>query len=162
MSYGRPDHTDVVVVAERQESMTGELCPIVGDNGVWNPEPVDDISEEQYRLLGFDLGNRSSLDPLGELVNSYQQVGVAPGGFLQRPNHVQSPHGERPCDGDGLEGLGWEVRLPCIVLASFVGAYQLRGVSDRRWLVESLAEGVSDERPRRSMVPAGSHVQVPK
>ena len=85
--------------------MSGKLCTIVGDDGVWNPEPMDDISEEQYRLLRFDLGDRSSLDPLGELVNSYQQVGIAPGGFLQRPNHVQFPHDEWPCDGDGLEGL---------------------------------------------------------
>ena len=153
---------DVVVVVERQESMTGELCSIIGDDGVWNPEHVDNISEEQYRLLGFDLSDRSSLDPLGELVDSYQQVGIAPGGFLQRPNHVQSPYGERPCDGDGLEGLGQEVRLPRIVLTSLAGAYQLGGVGNRRWLVESLAEGVSDERLRRSMVPAGSHVQVPK
>ena len=82
MSYGRPGHTDVVVVVERQEFLASELCPIVGDDGVRNPEPVDDISEEQYRLLGFDLSDRTSLDPLGELVNSYQQVGVASGGFL--------------------------------------------------------------------------------
>ena len=71
----------MVVITERQELVAGELCPIVSDDGVWNPEPVDDISEEQYRLLGFDLSDRSSLDPLGELVNSYQQVGVAHGGF---------------------------------------------------------------------------------
>ena len=41
----------MVVVAERQELVAGELCPIVSDDGVWNPEPVDDISEEQHRLL---------------------------------------------------------------------------------------------------------------
>ena len=121
---------DVVVIAEHQELVAGELCPIVSDDGVWNSEPVDDVREEQYCLLGFDLSDRSSLDPLGELVNSYQQVGTAPEGFLQRPNHVQSPHGERPCDGDGLEGLGREVRLPCIVLTSLVGAYQLGGIDN--------------------------------
>ena len=153
---------DVVVVAERQELVAGELCPIVSDDGVWNPEPVDDISEEQHRLLGFDSIDWTSLDPLGELIDRYQQMGVAPGGLLQKPNHVEPPHGERPCDGDGLEGLGREVRLPCIVLASLAGAYQLRGVSNRRWLVESLAKGIFDERPRRCMVPIGSRVQVPK
>ena len=85
-------------------------------------------------------------------------MGIALGGFLQRPNHVQSPYGERPSDGDGLEGLGQEVRLPRIVLTSLAGAYQLGGVGNRRWLVEPLAESISDERPRCSMVPVGSRV----
>jgi hypothetical protein len=89
-------------------------------------------------------------------------MGIAPGGLLQRPNHVQPPHGEWPCNGDGLEGLGQEVGLSCIVLTSFVGAYQLGGVSDHRWPVEPLAEGISDKRPRRCMVHAGSYMQLTK
>ena len=113
----------MVVIVERQELVAGELCPVVSDDGVWNPKPVDDISEEQHRLLGFDSSNRTSLDPLGELIDCYQQMCVAPGGLLQRPDHVEPPHGKRPCNGDGLEGLGWEVRLPRVVLASFAGAY---------------------------------------
>ena len=72
MSYGRLGHTDVVVVIERQELVTVELCPVVGDDGFRNLEPVDDVREEQHRLFGFDSGNRTSLDPFGELVNSYQ------------------------------------------------------------------------------------------
>ena len=123
VSYGRPGHTDVVIIAERQELVAGELCPVVSDDGVWNPEPTDDISEEQHRLLGFDLIDRASLNPFGELIDCYQQMGVAPRGLLQRPNHVEPPHGKRPCNGDGLEGLGQEVRLPCVVLSSLTGAY---------------------------------------
>ena len=46
VSYGRPGHTDVVDVVERQELVVGELRPIVSDDGVRNPEPMDDISEE--------------------------------------------------------------------------------------------------------------------
>ena len=111
MSYGRPNHADVVVVAECQELVAGELRPIVGDDGIWNPEPVDDISEEQHRLLGFDSCDRTSLDPFGELVNSYQQVGVAPRGFLQRPNHVQPPHGEWHVM--GMVWRAWAGRCVC-------------------------------------------------
>ena len=62
--------------------MTGELCPIVGDDGVQNPEPVDDVREEQHRLLGFDLIDRASLDPFGKLIDCYQQMGEAPEGLL--------------------------------------------------------------------------------
>ena len=78
MSYGRPGHTDVAVVAECQELVAGELRPIVGDDGIWDFEPVDDIRKEQHRLLGFDLSDRTSLDPFGEFVDSYQQMGVTP------------------------------------------------------------------------------------
>ena len=82
---------DVVVVVERQELVAGELCPVVSDDGVWDTEPVDDISEEQHRLFGFDSGNRMSLDPFGELVNSYQQVGVAPGGLFIEAQPCPAP-----------------------------------------------------------------------
>ena len=114
---------DVVVVAERQELVAGELRPIVGDDGIWDSEPVDDIRKEQHCLLGFDLGDWTSLDPFGEFVDGYEHMGIAPGCLLQRPNHVQPPHGEWPCDRDGLEGLGREVRLSSVVLASFARAY---------------------------------------
>ena len=72
----------MVVIAECQEFLAGELRPVVGDDGVRNPEPVDDVREEQHRLLGFDLIDRASLDPFGELIDRYQQMGVAPGGLL--------------------------------------------------------------------------------
>ena len=71
-----------MVIAERQEFVAGELRPIVGDDGVRNPEPVGDIGEEQHRLLGFDSVDRTSLDPLGELIDCYQRMGVALGGLL--------------------------------------------------------------------------------
>ena len=82
MSHGRLGHMDVVVIVEHQEFVAGGLRPIVGDDGVWNPEPMDDISEEQHRLLGFDWSDRTRLDPLGELVDRYQQMSIALGGLL--------------------------------------------------------------------------------
>jgi hypothetical protein len=33
-----------------------------------HPEPVDYVGEKLHGLLEFDLGDGSSLDPLGELV----------------------------------------------------------------------------------------------
>ena len=46
VSYGRLGHPDVVVIVECQEFLAGELCSVVGDDGVQNPEPMDDVSEE--------------------------------------------------------------------------------------------------------------------
>jgi hypothetical protein len=60
---------DMVFIVELQEFSTDELCAIVGDDGIRNPEVVDDIREEQHRLLGLDFGDGASLDPLGELVH---------------------------------------------------------------------------------------------
>jgi hypothetical protein len=40
-----------VVVAELQELSAGELRAVVGDDGVWDFKPVDDVSEERHDLL---------------------------------------------------------------------------------------------------------------
>jgi len=62
-------NTDVVVIAQLEEFLPRELCAIVGYDGVWDLESVDDVREEQHGLLGFDHGDRLSLYPLRELVH---------------------------------------------------------------------------------------------
>jgi hypothetical protein len=59
----------MVVITKCQELFAGELCPVVGDDGAGDPKSVDNVSEEQHRLLGFDSVERTSLDPFGELVD---------------------------------------------------------------------------------------------
>jgi hypothetical protein len=61
--YGCPIHAGVVIVAEIKELFTGELCAVVGDDGVWDPEAMDNISKEEHRLLRFDLRDCPSLNP---------------------------------------------------------------------------------------------------
>jgi hypothetical protein len=46
MCDGRPVHVDVVLVTKLQELPVDKLGPIVGDDGIRYPEPVDDVSEE--------------------------------------------------------------------------------------------------------------------
>jgi hypothetical protein len=53
----------MVIVIEIEELFTGELCAIVGDDGVWDPKAVNDVGEE-HRLLEHDLHDWPSLDPL--------------------------------------------------------------------------------------------------
>jgi hypothetical protein len=50
-------------------------------------------------------------------------VGEAPSCSLQGSDQVEPPNGERPRDGNGLQGMSGEMGLPCVVMASFVGAY---------------------------------------
>jgi hypothetical protein len=52
--------------------------------------------------------------------------------------------------------------LPHIVLASFVGAYQLNGVGDHGWPIEALSERVSDKGSRCRVVIASPRVYISK
>jgi hypothetical protein len=46
MSYGRPEHTDVVVVTEIQKLFAGKLGAVVRDDAVRNPKAMDDIGKK--------------------------------------------------------------------------------------------------------------------
>jgi hypothetical protein len=123
MRYGRPEHTDVVVVAKIQKLFTSELGAIVRDDAVGNPKAVYDVSEKEHSLLRPDAGDRTGLDPFGKFVNGNEQVSEAASCPFQGSDKVEPPNSKQPCDGNGLHGMSWEMGLPCIVLAAFVGAY---------------------------------------
>jgi hypothetical protein len=118
-----PVHLDVVIIREIQEFFPRELSVVVGDNEVRDPEAENDVLDEIHCLLGASLSQGPRLDPLSELVDGDEQVGQALMHFLERPQEVQAPHGERPCNGDGLEILGRSVDLPHEVLASPTGPH---------------------------------------
>jgi hypothetical protein len=54
MSLARSTCPDVVVLAEVLELSANELGAVVGDDGVRDPEAVDDVGEECHRLFGPD------------------------------------------------------------------------------------------------------------
>jgi hypothetical protein len=62
--HGYPIYTYVVIVIEVKEVFAGELCTIDGDDGVWDPKAMDNISKEEHRLLRLDSRDRLSLNPL--------------------------------------------------------------------------------------------------
>jgi hypothetical protein len=69
----------VVVVIELQEFSADELRFVVGDDGIRNSKAVDDIYEEQHRLLRPNFGDRASFDLLGELIHGDEHMRVALG-----------------------------------------------------------------------------------
>jgi len=150
----------VVVIAKLQELLSCELGAIIRDDRVWDPKPVDYVGEELHGLLGFDLGDGPSLDPFGELVDCYQQVGDAPGRFLQRPDEVQSPHGERPCEWDGLQSVSCKMHLTGIELVTLASPHDFSGIGDCRGPVKTLPERITHEGARRRVVAANSSVDV--
>ena len=144
MRDGVPIYPDVVFIAESKEFLFGELHSVVRDDGVWDSKAMDDVEEEQHGLLGLDRRDQPSFYPLCELVYGDKQVGVAFGRLLEWPNQVEPPDSEGPHDGDHLECLGWEVSLPSVVLAPFIGAYDLLGIGYCSGPVEALSECISD------------------
>jgi hypothetical protein len=99
------------------------LGAIVRNDTVGNPKAVDDVSEKEHSLLGPDADDRTGLDPLGKFVNGNEQVGETASCPFQGSDKVEPPNGKRPCDGNGFQGMSWEVCLMSIVLAAFAGVY---------------------------------------
>jgi hypothetical protein len=85
-------------------------------------------------------------------------VREAPGCLLQGTDEVQTPHGKHPGDGYCLQGLSGQVCLPCVELTPLAGAYNSSGVGHRVWPVETLSEGVSNERSRCCVMTASPRV----
>ena len=158
MSHGGPVHPDVVILAEVQEFSAGELGAVVGDDGVRDPEAMDDVGEERHRLLGPDAGQGSDLDPLGEFVDGDQQVRVAPGRLLQGTDEVQTPYSKGPGDGYRLQSLSGQVGLLRVELTPLAGAYNPSGIDHRGWPVKTLSEGIPNEGSRRCVVTASPRV----
>ena len=80
-----------MLIAEVQELFAGELSAVVSDDDVGNPKPVDDVGEEKDGLFGADVGEGSSLDPLGELAIATSKWVYPPFAFCRGPTKL-SPH----------------------------------------------------------------------
>jgi uncharacterized membrane protein YgcG len=87
-------------------------------------------------------------------------VGVASGRLSQGPDNVQPPHDKRPCDGDRLKGVRWEIGLAGIELAPFAGAHDLTGISNRGRPIEALVGRVAYEGAWRRVVATHARMDV--
>jgi hypothetical protein len=123
MGYDRPEHTDVVVVAEIQKHFTSELGAIIRDDAVGNPKAVDDVGKKEHSLLRLDAGDRTGLDLFGKFVNVNEQVGETASCPFQGSDEVEPPNSKWPCNGNGLQDMSREMGLSRIVLAAFAGAH---------------------------------------
>ena len=86
------------------------------------------------------------------LVYGDKQVGVSSGCLLERSHQIEPPDHEGPRDGDHLDCLGQEVSLPSIVLAPFVGPYDLLSIGYCSGPVEALSECTPNQGSRRGVV----------
>ena len=91
--------------------LLGKICAVVGDDAVWNAVPGCNVGNECHGSRAIQLLDRLSFDPLGELVYSDKQMCHAAARRLEWSDHVQSPDGKGPSDGDGLECRSRQVLL---------------------------------------------------
>jgi hypothetical protein len=110
----------------------------------------------------MSVKNVTACSALRFVIGRNQQVGVAPGRLSQGPDNVQPPHSKRPCDGDRLEGVCWEVSFAGVKLAPLAGVHDLAGISNRGGPIEALAECVVHKGARRRVVAAHARVNVSK
>jgi hypothetical protein len=62
--HGCPIHADTLIITETKELLDGELCAVVGDDGVWDPEAMNNVGKEEHCLLRLDFRDWPSLNPL--------------------------------------------------------------------------------------------------
>jgi hypothetical protein len=90
----RPVDPNPVPVRKIQELLVREVGPVVCDDGVGHTKSIDDVQENFDSFLGAGLDDRFCLNPFGELVDCDKQTVEATGGFLERPDHVETPDRE--------------------------------------------------------------------
>jgi hypothetical protein len=71
-------YLDAELLGELLKFACSEVGAVVGDDAVWHTISVDDGLEKLDRRNRFLIGDWDGFDPLGELVDGDQQVGVVP------------------------------------------------------------------------------------
>ena len=69
MSDRGPIDPDPIPLCKFLEEFAHEVGSIVGDDGIWHTESINDVQEELDGLLGIDGSDRFCLYPFGELVD---------------------------------------------------------------------------------------------
>jgi hypothetical protein len=78
------------------ECVAGELGPVVSDDPVRDPKPIDDGLDKLDCGLLIDPDHMSPFQPLGEFVDGDIEIPVPSNGPGKWPQDVQPPNSERP------------------------------------------------------------------
>jgi hypothetical protein len=139
-----PIYSDVMIITEVQELLSGELSAIISNDRIRYPEMEDDILDETHHLLRADLGQRPCLDPFSKVNYCNDKVGQAPGCFSKGPQKIQTPYHKWPSNGYRLELLGRGMNLLGEVLAPHARPHYLCCITGSGRPVESLLEGLTN------------------
>ena len=108
-------------------SLSFELSVDVGDNGLWETVPLDEVFPgELFHLTRHNFSQWSCFYLLGEVVDGDQQVFDYSWGLWQWSQDVHSSHGERPKGAQTVKIVRRSVWHVCKLLASFHLLVKLR------------------------------------
>ena len=111
VSHGGVVHIDVAFLAEVPEFQSGEGGAQVCDDPIGHSEPVRYLLDELGGLGCCRGRDWLHLDPLGELVDGDEYIGVAALRGFQGSHRIDSPAGEWTGWGDRPQGLSRDVLL---------------------------------------------------
>jgi hypothetical protein len=83
-------------LAKVPEDQAGESYTKVGDNPIGHTEAMCDASDELCGFFRRYFLNRSDFNPLGEFVDSNQDMIVATGGGTKWSYSIEAPYSEGP------------------------------------------------------------------
>ena len=141
----------------------GEVTAVISDDAVRNPESAGDHFLEVDSRSGFLIRDRHCFDPLGEFIDSDKQMSVpSRRRGWQWSNHIESPLGKRPSDGDHVELRSWRVRLRRESLASFTPPHEIFHVLGCGEPIESCSKSFSHQGSTACVVTADPFMDVSK
>ena len=103
--------SDTLAYAKTFESVRVKVCAIVGDYAMRNPVSGDDVFDKFDGRKGIKLLDGLGFNPLGKLVDCYQQMSESSLVCSKWSDCIQSPHGEWPSKRNCLQRKRWLVGL---------------------------------------------------
>jgi hypothetical protein len=123
---------------------------------------VQDIRDEINSPIWCELGYRLVLDPLGELVDSYQHMGETAWRHCEGPNHIKAPASKGPGWRYGDEAVGWNMRLLAEELTVLASAHQILRVRYCGGPQETGPACFPHQRPRSCVIATDTFMYLPE
>ena len=114
------------------------------DDSIGHAKAVHNVLDEHDYFGCAVFCEWIEFNPLGELVNCYEDVLETAFFLLERSYLIQPSIGERPSRWDADEVMSWHMSLSCEHLTTFTFSDEVFYVFQSCWLVEASTEGFAD------------------
>ena len=138
----------VQITAIPLEGFTIKLQSIIRDKCVRDSKLSNNILPNKFlSICIFDICQRFSFNPLGEVIRANQQISFIPCRFRERTYNVQSPLSKRPKAGQWVKDSSWLMNVWCKYLALVSLLHIFLCFFLHIWPTIALCEGSVRQRP---------------